>query len=98
MRNEYNKRRLYICDELNKMGLECAIPKGAFYVFPNIAKCGLSSHDFAMRLLNEEQVACVPGTAFGTAGEGFLRCSYATSMDQIKEAMPRMARFVSRLL
>ena len=98
MRNEYNERRLYICDELNKMGLECATPKGAFYVFPSIAKFGLSSHDFAMRLLNEESVACVPGSAFGAAGEGFLRCSYATSMDEIKEAMPRMANFVKKLM
>lgn len=98
MIKEYDKRRHYICEELNKMGLECAIPKGAFYVFPSIAKCGLSSHDFAMQLLNEESVACVPGSAFGTAGEGFLRCSYATSMEEIEEAMPRMAKFVSRLL
>ncbi len=98
MRKEYNQRRNYICEELNSMGLTCAIPKGAFYVFPSIAKCGLSSYDFAMRLLDEENVACVPGTAFGPAGEGFLRCSYATSMKEIKEAMPRMAKFVSRLL
>lgn len=98
MRNEYNKRRHYITGELNKMGLECELPKGAFYVFPSIKKCGLSSFDFAMRLLDEESVACVPGSAFGTAGEGFLRCSYATSMEEIEEAMPRMANFVSRLL
>ena len=97
MRNEYNERRLYICDELNKMGLDCATPKGAFYVFPSIAKFGLSSYDFAMKLLNEESVACVPGSAFGPAGEGFLRCSYATSMEKIKEAMPRMANFVAKL-
>lgn len=98
MRAEYDKRRHYIHQELNKMGLDCILPKGAFYIFPNISKCGLSSFDFAMKLLDEESVACVPGSAFGTAGEGFLRCSYATSMEEIKEAMPRMATFVARHL
>ena len=82
---------------LNEMGLPCHKPKGAFYAFPYIGGCGLTSKDFAVRLLDEEQVACVPGTAFGPSGEGFIRCSYATDMDQIKEAVRRMARFVKRL-
>ena len=98
MMNEYNARRHYIHEELNKMGLECSMPKGTFYIFPSVAKFGLSSHDFAMQLLDNESVACVPGSAFGPAGEGFLRCSYATSMEKIKEAMPRMASFVAKLL
>ena len=98
MRDEYRRRRNYVCSELNAMGLPCHTPQGAFYVFPGIAPSGLSSYDFAMRLLEEEQVACVPGTAFGPGGEGFLRCSYATGMDDLKEAMLRMRRFVQRLI
>ena len=97
MRDEYRRRRNYVCSELNAMGLPCHVPHGAFYVFPCIASTGLSSKDFALKLLEEEQVACVPGTAFGSGGEGFLRCSYATGMDDIKEAMLRMKRFVERL-
>ncbi len=97
MRDEYNKRRLYIHKVLNDMGLECELPKGAFYIFPEIRKYGLSSMDFAMQLLEKENVACVPGSAFGSSGEGFLRCSYATGIDEIKEAMARMANFVKTL-
>ncbi len=96
MRRAYEKRRNYIVSSLNEMGLSCHMPKGAFYAFPDIRSCGLSSKDFALRLLDEENVACVPGTAFGSSGEGFLRCSYATDIEEIKEAMKRMAAFVER--
>ncbi|MBP5510543.1 MAG: aminotransferase class I/II-fold pyridoxal phosphate-dependent enzyme [Kiritimatiellae bacterium] len=94
MRNEYHRRRNFIVASLNEMGLDCFMPKGAFYVFPSIQSTGLTSEEFAFRLLDEKAVACVPGTAFGTCGEGFLRCSYATSMPQLKEAMTRMREFV----
>jgi len=97
MKSAYEERRNFICSSLNEMGLPCHLPKGAFYVFPFIGDYGLSSKEFALRLLDEEKVACVPGTAFGDCGEGFLRCSYATDMRNIKEAMTRMASFVSRL-
>ena len=97
MREAYNDRRHYIHAALNAMGLPCHLPGGAFYVFPYIGGTGMSSHDFSMRLLEEENVACVPGTAFGPSGEGYLRCSYATAMDEIKEAMVRMQRFMGRL-
>ena len=97
MREAYNRRRRFICAALNEMGLDCPMPRGAFYAFPSIRSTGCTSNAFALRLLDEEQVACVPGTAFGPAGEGFLRCSYATGMDEIKEAMTRMAAFVGRL-
>jgi aminotransferase len=96
MREEYRKRRNFICAALNEMGLPTDLPQGAFYAFPRIGHTGLDSREFALRLLNEEKVACVPGTAFGPSGEGFLRCSYATDMEQIKEAMSRMARFVRK--
>ena len=97
MRDEYRRRRNLIHRSLNDMGLPCHLPKGAFYMFPYVGDCGLSSKDFALRLLEEEDVACVPGSAFGPGGEGFIRCSYATDIDEIKEAMTRMARFVKRL-
>ena len=97
MRFSYRTRRNFICSALNDMGLECHVPQGAFYAFPSIASTGLSSHDFAMRLLEAENVACIPGTAFGACGEGFLRCSYATNLEQLKIAMARMARFVKGL-
>jgi len=93
MRREYELRRNYITSALNEMGLECFKPKGAFYVFPKIASLGVSSKDFSLRLLREKKVAVVPGTAFGTGGEGFVRCSYATALDQIKIAMTRIAEF-----
>mgnify|MGYP002869676730 CR=1 FL=1 len=82
---------------LQEMGLDCFPPKGAFYVFPSIRNTGLSSDDFAVRLLEEQNVACVPGNAFGASGEGFLRCSYATGMEQLKEAMARIGRFLQTL-
>lgn len=97
MRREYNQRRRVIVGRLNAMGLDCFEPKGAFYAFPSIARTGLMSDEFAERLLAEEQVAVVPGTAFGSCGEGFVRCCYATSMELIEEAMARMARFVGRV-
>ena len=97
MRSSYEKRRNFLCAELNEMGIPCHLPKGAFYVFPYIGDYGLTSKDFALRLLDEENVACVPGSAFGACGEGFLRCCYATDIEEIKEATQRMARFVQRL-
>ena len=97
MRSAYHLRRNFIVASLNEMGLDCFMPRGAFYVFPSIQSTGLSSQEFALRLLNECSVACVPGSAFGACGAGFLRCAYATGMDQLKEAMERMAAFVKRL-
>ncbi len=96
MRDSYRQRRNFICGALNDMGLTCHVPEGAFYVFPSIIRTGLNSKDFAYRLLEQESVACVPGSAFGACGEGFVRCCYATNIDLIKEAMSRMARFVER--
>jgi aminotransferase len=97
MRDSYRLRRNYIVSSLNAMGLDCFTPPGAFYVFPSITSTGLSSEDFALRLLNEESVACVPGTAFGACGEGHIRCTYATGMESLKKAMERMGAFVTRL-
>jgi aminotransferase len=79
------------------MGMECFEAKGAFYVFPSIQRFGLSSEEFATRLLKEEKVAVVPGTAFGDSGEGFIRISYAYSLDSLKHALERVERFVKRL-
>jgi aminotransferase len=97
MVDAYRLRRNYLVTAFTEMGLECHRPLGAFYAFPGVAKLGLSSRDFALRLLHEEKVAVVPGSAFGACGEGFVRCAYATSMDNIKEAMARMAKLVKRL-
>ena len=97
MRDSYHLRRNFIVSSLNEMGLDCFMPRGAFYVFPSIQSTGLTSQEFALRLLNECNVACVPGTAFGACGAGFLRCAYATGIDQLKEAMERMADFVKKL-
>jgi len=97
MVNEYRRRRNYIVTAFNGMGMECHRPLGAFYAFPRVSKYGLSSRDFALKLLEEEKVAVVPGTAFGGCGEGFVRCAYATSLDNIKEAMVRIERFIKRL-
>jgi aminotransferase len=96
MRREYNQRRRVVVNRLNAMGLECFEPRGAFYAFPSVASTGMSSDEFAERLLQEEKVAVVPGTAFGACGEGFVRCSYATSMPLLEEALSRMATFVRR--
>jgi aminotransferase len=97
MRNSYRDRRNLMCAAFAEMGLDCYVPQGAFYAFPSIRSTGLSSRDFAMRFLDEEAVACVPGSAFGACGEGFVRCAYATDIEQIREAMARMARFVARV-
>jgi aminotransferase len=97
MRAQYSLRRNFIVRAFNQMGLTCHRPRGSFYAFPSIKSCGLTSKEFAVRLLQEEKVACVPGTAFGPTGEGFLRCCFATSLEQIEVAMERMARFVQRV-
>ena len=94
MREEYQRRRNFVVTACQEMGLECASPRGAFYIFPKITTTGLSSKEFAMQLLQEKKVAVVPGTAFGLSGEGFVRCSYATNMEKLKIAMTRMAVFV----
>lgn len=97
MRESYNQRRRYLIHEFRDMGLDCFEPYGAFYVFPSIKKFGLTSEEFATRLLQEEKVAVVPGTAFGDCGEGFLRISYAYSLDNLKIALGRVRNFVERL-
>lgn len=97
MVDEYRRRRNFIAAAFAEMGVDCHRPLGAFYAFPSVRKFGLSARDFALRFLKEERVAVVPGTAFGDCGEGFVRCAYATSMDNIKEAMARFARFTRTL-
>ena len=97
MRESYNQRRRYVLSRLNDMGLTCFEPEGAFYVFPSIKRFGIRSEEFATRLLMEEKVAVVPGTAFGDSGEGYLRISYAYSINQLKEALSRIENFVKRL-
>lgn len=97
MRAEYDRRRKYIVEELNRIGIPCFEPKGAFYVFPNIGVFGLSSDEFCEKLLNEGKVAIVPGTAFGEGGEGFARISYAYSVKHISEAIERIEKFVKTL-
>lgn len=96
MRQAYDRRRRYIVDGLRSAGLPTVEPEGAFYCFPDVRPTGLSSDDFAKKLLREEKVACVPGDAFGSSGEGYVRCSYATSMDQIQIAIDRITDFVNR--
>lgn len=96
MRASYDERRDFVYRAFTDMGFDCVRPDGAFYIFPRIGVEGVSSRDFAMRLLDEESVACIPGSAFGPTGEGFLRCSYATGMAQLREAMERISRFVAR--
>ena len=97
MREEYNRRRRYLVSVFKEIGLPCFEPFGAFYIFPCIEKFGMTSEEFATRLLKEEKVAVVPGTAFGECGEGFLRISYAYSMEDLKEAIGRLKRFIERL-
>ena len=97
MRAEYDSRRNFMLTRLRGMGLQCFEPFGAFYIFPNIAKFGMTSDEFATRFLKEEKVAVVPGTAFGTSGEGFLRMSYASSFKNLKTAMDRLEHFISTL-
>jgi len=96
MREEYRLRRNFIVSSLNEAGITCHLPKGAFYVFPDIRGTGLSSKEFSLKLLEKHKVAVVPGTAFGASGEGYVRCSYATAMEQIKMAVERIAEFVKK--
>lgn len=97
MRNAYNQRRRFLVSEFKRMKLDCFEPYGAFYIFPSIREFGMSSEEFAMKFLAEEKVAVVPGTAFGECGEGFLRISYAYSLEDLKEAIGRLERFINRL-
>lgn len=97
MRNAYNQRRRYLVHAFKEMGLECFEPEGAFYIFPSIKKFGMSSEEFATKLLSEEKIAIVPGSAFGECGEGYLRVSYAYSIEELKEALGRLERFIKRL-
>ena len=97
MRDAYNQRRRFLMDAFKKMNLECFEPFGAFYVFPCIKEFGMTSEEFATRLLEEEKVAVVPGTAFGDCGEGFLRISYAYSIENLKIALERIEKFITRL-
>ncbi len=97
MRDAYNQRRRFLMHEFKDIGMECFEPYGAFYVFPSIQKYGMTSDEFAERLLREKKLAVVPGTAFGRSGEGFLRISYAYSIDNLKRAMGRIREFVGTL-
>lgn len=94
MRDEYERRRNFVVAACRDMGLPCLMPQGAFYIFPNISKYGMTSKEFALQFLQEKKVAVVPGTAFGASGEGFVRCSYATSMEKLKIAMERLEEFL----
>lgn len=96
MKEEYRLRRNFIVSSLNEAGIPCHLPKGAFYVFPDIRGTGMKSRDFSLKLLESKNVAVVPGTAFGPSGEGYVRCSYATAMDQIKIAVARISDFVRK--
>ena len=97
MRNAYNQRRKFLLSEFERMGIPCFEALGAFYLFPNISRFGMSSEEFATRLLREEKVAVVPGSAFGECGEGFVRVSYAYSLKQLKEALARIETFIQKL-
>lgn len=97
MRDSYNKRRNYLMKAFDEMGLSCFEPQGAFYMFPCIKEFGMTSEEFATRFLNEEKVAVVPGSAFGDSGEGYLRISYAYSIEELREALGRLERFIKRL-
>jgi aminotransferase len=94
MKREYKRRRELVVEALNKLGLKCVKPDGAFYCFASIKKTGLSSMDFSTKLLKQQEVAVVPGTAFGSIGEGFIRISYATEMEKLQEALKRIERFL----
>ncbi|PYJ61367.1 MAG: pyridoxal phosphate-dependent aminotransferase [Verrucomicrobia bacterium] len=97
MRDQYRLRRNFVVNAFNAMGLTCHLPRGSFYAFPCVKTTGLSSKEFAVKLLEQEKVACVPGSAFGPSGEGYLRCCFATALDQIQIATDRMAKFVQRV-
>ena len=96
MRREYRKRRDFLFDALSRLGLKTFLPQGAFYIFPDIRSTGMNSEEFAVRLLNEHGVACVPGTAFGKCGEGFVRMSYATGLEKIAQAAERITAMLKR--
>ncbi len=93
---DYDRRRRYFVRGLNRIGLDCEEPTGAFYAFPSVARTGYSSEEFAEKLLHEERVAVVPGSAFGRSGEGYVRCCYATGIDQLEVALARMGRFMEK--
>lgn len=97
MKRSYKRRRNFLVQSLNEIGLDCHLPGGAFYVFPSIQNTGLTSEEFAEELLKKERVAVVPGNAFGTCGEGYIRCSYATSLEKLQEAVTRIERFLQSL-
>jgi aminotransferase len=97
MRKEYDARRRFMLKELREMGIDCFEARGAFYLFPSIKRFGLTSEEFCGRLLHEKRLAVVPGTAFGDSGEGHIRCSYAYSIDNIKEALSRLRDFIKSL-
>ena len=97
MRSSYDQRRRYLLNAFKELGIDCFEPFGAFYVFPCIKEFGMTSDEFATKLLMEEKLAVVPGTAFGACGEGYLRISYAYSLENLKIAMERIERFVRKL-
>ena len=97
MKEEYDSRRRYLVSALREQGLDCFDPKGAFYAFPSIRKTGLSSEQFCERFLLEHKIACVPGSAFGPSGEGFIRVCYAASMQNMEVAMDRLGQFLREL-
>jgi aminotransferase len=97
MRDQYRLRRNFLVRAFNDLGLKCHLPRGSFYAFPSITSTGLSSQEFAVRLLKEKKVACVPGGAFGPSGEGYVRCCFATSLDHLREAVDRISSFVRAL-
>ena len=95
MREEYRQRRNFMVNAFNEIGLNCHLPHGSFYTFPSVQSTGLSSKEFATQLLQAENVAAVPGNAFGNSGEGFIRCCFSTSFEKIELSMERIARFVT---
>ncbi len=97
MREQYRVRRNFIVNAFNALGLTCHLPRGSFYAFPCIRSTGLTAKEFATKLLEQEKIACVPGSAFGPSGEGYLRCCFATALDKIEIAVERMGRFVKKL-
>ena len=97
MREEYDSRRRYLVENLNRIGLTCFEPRGAFYVFPCIRSTGLTSEEFCERFLMEQRVAVIPGSAFGPGGEGFVRACYAASMKDIAESVARLDNFLTNL-
>ena len=97
MRESYNQRRRFLINAFKEMGLECFEPFGAFYIFPCIKEFGMTSDEFATRFLEEEKVAVAPGTAFGDCGEGFLRISYAYSLEKLKLAIGKLEHFITKL-